>query len=156
MIINWRADIGPVTGSLRRLLGRARNLRPVLLGRVAQIMRQTTRENFESEGALATPPWPPLTEAVARRPRIGVLRVTDELFRSLTQPGGRSIMAVHSDGKTLRYGSLLRRHRFHQLGTSKMPARQPIPDPLPARTLEELRVAIRLWVVLGQGGTAAT
>src|SRR6266566_3600038 len=71
---------------------RAAHLRPVLLGAVANNVREMFRRIFETHGASIGEKWTPLAPStVYRKLLLGQgfnhpLRATDRLFRSLTEP----------------------------------------------------------------------
>lgn len=155
--ITWGVNSEPARVLLSRFLGRVKNPRPVLEGPILRRLRNTTKQNFASAGALASPVWQQLSQrALKVKPRKGILRVTDRLYQSLTQPGGEAIAEVSPDGRTLLYGSRVSYFRTHQDGID-IPKRQPVPDPLPESVERQIRSDMRLWVLRGQlaGGPGA-
>ena len=148
--ITWRAETEQVKQLFGRFVGRVKNPRPVLEGPILARLRQLTRRNFASEGALATPsPWKPLGKrALEVSDRIGMLRVTDRLFSSLTEDTSDAIAEVSPDGRTLNYGSRVFYFPKHQEGIG-IPKRQPVPDPLPDQVQRQIRSDMREWVLRG-------
>lgn len=116
----------------RRLLGiahRAGDMSPAF-DQIADLLMDQTRMQFDSEGGHASGGWAALAPATvrlkARRnldPRI--LRATGALMGSLTRRGDPN-QELDVSGDRLVFRSRLARHRFHQQGTSRMPARPPL------------------------------
>ncbi len=89
---------------------------------VSELFRKIEEEQFRSSGHGR---WKPLSaRTMARKKGPGILRESDALFESLTRPGGD--YAEHISKTEGRFGTLVPYGIFHQLGTSRMPARPPI------------------------------
>lgn len=102
--------------------------RPALL-KIADDMRDQIAEQFESEGRRGSGGWEALkpatlAEKAARGLPPEILQATRKLMYSLTRKGGDHIEEVTDD--SLLVGSRIPYGRFHQRGTSRMPARRPV------------------------------
>jgi hypothetical protein len=152
-------DITPELIRLNRIAGRFSNFKPVLGGRVDVLARRLIRRQFETEGrAGGQGGWKKLTPTyLARRvlPGKPILRQSDGLFEALTQKGHADQQVVlEKDLYSLTIDESADTHaRFvgHQLGVprSNLPARQMIPDPLPKNFINEVRQAVKAYVVRG-------
>ena len=95
-------------------------------------LRGEFAKQFDSEGDyLGRNPWAPLSPAYAKRkarryPGAKILQATKRMMRSLTEPGGDNRVRYTDDH--FEFGSDVPYLRFHQTGTSKMPARPPVAD----------------------------
>ncbi len=99
---------------------------------VLLVAAQETQRRFKTKGKRGGKPWPPLTPAYARQKRAmhrrnptkyparGLLRLTDDLYRSLTVVshggfggGGESIQEIHDDhviyGTAVEYAGFQKR-----------------------------------------------
>jgi phage gpG-like protein len=111
-----------VAYDLLRFAGRTLDIRPPLL-QVATDVRDITEERFERQG----PGWAPLAPstlqakaAKGQDPRI--LHATQALRESLTRLGGKHVEIVADD--SLLMATQDEKARYHQEGTSRMPARK--------------------------------
>jgi hypothetical protein len=152
-----------LTTGMRQLLelpNRLRNLRPFVERSLAPAAAAMLKQHWDSKGAAFGHPW--AAWAISTRlERIrkgnadkGILRDTDHLFRALfrsllsperiqTIPGGLRLslgLSQSEDPKAI----------FHQLGTSRMPARQVVPDPLPRSFRDVVRSMLKDYVLTGQ------
>ncbi len=92
---------------------------------IADDMREDIGHRFEEEG----PGWAPLAQTtLAAKAAAGlppeILQATRRLMRSLSQKGEDHVEEIGDD--FLRFGSSVPYGRFHQKGTSQMPARKVI------------------------------
>jgi phage gpG-like protein len=106
----------------------AGNPQPAFM-QIAEDMREQIGEQFDSEGERGSGGWEPLKpDTLAAKAAAGldphILQATHRLVSSLTGEGADHIEQV-SDTE-LVFGSSVPYGRFHQQGTSKMPARKPI------------------------------
>ncbi|MBA3684608.1 MAG: hypothetical protein H0W72_05135 [Planctomycetes bacterium] len=159
-------DITPAVIRLERIAGRYSNFSPVLGGRVDVLARGLIRRMFLTQGrASGRGQWARLTERyLARRrfPAQPLLRQTDALYRTLTEkgaPGQRTVLtpnqyslsvdpsADDTDGRPI-----IARFIGHQRGVpeSNLPAREIIPDPLPQSFIQQVRNAVKAYVVTGR------
>jgi len=104
---------------------------------IAEDFWSTERSQFREEGEFeGNIQWDPLSGAYARwkswaYPTKTILRLTDRMFKSLTQKGAPdSIFVIEGSvivgRKTMMIGTSVPYAIYHQLGTDKMPARPPI------------------------------
>jgi phage gpG-like protein len=95
---------------------------------VGGIFRQSEQRRFDAGG----PGWPPLADSTReKKERLGqdprVLRATEVLYRSLTEPQAAMQIDEHSPDE-IRFGTTVPYARFHDTGHG-----------VPQRTLIELR-----------------
>jgi len=109
---------------------RANDMRPVLW-RAKQWLRFANEENFRQAG-LPSGGWSPLDPEYAawknlREPGAGTMIRTGRLFRSLT-----SLDASPNkiDAMEATFGTKVEYAKFHQYGTTKMPKRKVVYEPL--------------------------
>ena len=109
---------------------RANDMRPVLW-RAKQWLRFANEENFRQAG-LPSGGWSPLDPQYAawknmRQPGAGTMIRTGRLFRSLTSldapPNKIDVMEA-------TFGTKIEYAKFHQYGTTKMPKRKVVYEPL--------------------------
>lgn len=149
---------------LASLPDRLRNLRPVLEQVIAPLANAMLERHWESQGAAFSHPWAPWAPStLAHRIRKGnaeqgILKDTGHLFRALfdSLASGERIQASPS-GFRLNLGSSgiddpveAMKFRFHMLGTKRMPARQPVPSPLPRSFRDACRAAVHDFVATGR------
>lgn len=96
--------------------------------RIADLLRNVARKQFDSEGEYASGGWKPLAEATVERKRKAgldprILHATGALRDSLTGRGAGHIQKVLP--QALHWGSSVAYGKFHQSGTSRMPQRRP-------------------------------
>ena len=99
------------------------------LQQIADDMREQIADQFATEGERGSGGWAPLQEStIAAKAAAGldphILQATGALMESLTGRGGDNIEEVSDDHLVL--GSRVAYGKFHQKGTSKMPARKPV------------------------------
>jgi phage gpG-like protein len=133
MALSMVYEVDGVTKVEHRLLGitaRALEPRPILEG-LADAMEGIERDLFDSEGSGR---WAPLSPAtLAKKGSSGILRDTDALMNSLTESGSGSVR--HYFGSELVFGTSVTDEQgtdypaLLKSGTSKMPARDPLPTP---------------------------
>lgn len=117
-----------VARELLRMAGRTDDLRPVMNG-VADLLRDSTREQFDSQGASGSGGWKPLAAStVERKARAGldprILHATLALRESLTGTGGANIAISRRDG--LDFGTTVEYAKYHS--TSRPPVQLPERD----------------------------
>lgn len=160
-VINLSLEITPTLVRFQRIAGRFSNFIPVLGGRVDVAARRLIRRMFQTQGrASGRGQWPALTErykAVRQFPEKPLLRQSDELFNALTVKGHQDQEVVlerdrYSITVADNAGKLRARFVGHQRGVPeyKVPVRQMIPDPLPKTFIEEVRKAVRAYIVRGE------
>jgi hypothetical protein len=161
-----RLTLTPEIIRFTRLAGRFTNFVPVLGGRVDVLARTLIRRQFQTQGrASGRGQWPALSPSYEKRrafPDRPTLRQTDALYDALTKRGHENQQveldvdhysltvaegAVDDNGRSIRA-----RFVGHQLGVPKrrVPVRQMIPDPLPKTFIEEIRRAVKAYVVRGE------
>jgi phage gpG-like protein len=123
---------GKAALDLEQLGRRARTATRDTASTVGAIFRQSEQRRFDAGG----PGWPPLAEATREKkqqqgldPRI--LRATEVLFRSLTEPQAAMQIDEHAPDQ-MRFGTTVPYARFHDTGQG-----------VPERTLIELRPSER-------------
>jgi len=126
---------------------------------VPAIFRMLER-HWESKGAAFGRPWAAWAPAtLAHRLKkgnasLGILFDTGHLFRAIFRsvfdlnrvqrtPNGVRIALGLTDDEDPTF-------KFHQLGTRFMPARQPIPNPLPRSFRDEVRSLFRDFILTGR------
>jgi phage gpG-like protein len=117
-----------VSRELLRFSAHAGNAQPAF-HKIAGDMREQIAEQFESEGGRGSGGWAPLAETTlaakaARGLDPHILQATHSLMESLTSTGGDHIERVTDD--SLLFGSSDPKGKFHQKGTTRMPARKPV------------------------------
>jgi hypothetical protein len=154
-------DITPALIKFERLAGRFSNFVPVMGGRVDVLARRLIRRMFDTQGrAGGRGQWQALTPNYLRRrllPGKPILRQSDALYEALTQKGNvNQELILEKDRYSLSVSETagLIRASFvgHQLGVpeSNLPARQMIPDPLPQTFINEVRRAVKAYIVTGE------
>ena len=110
------------TLNLHELGVRARALNP-LEPQLQKVFFRSDEASFAAQG----PGWPSLADSTKERkaameqdPRM--LRLTQRLFRSLTQRGGEATVRTSED--QVRFSTTVPYARFHKHGTANMPARE--------------------------------
>lgn len=117
-----------VERDLLRVGSRSVNAAPAFF-LVADMLRNISKKQFEQQGGLGpSGKWAPLADSTVQRKaaqglRPEILRATDALFKSLTDPSAE-FSIEHITGESLHYGSELRYGVFHQKGTRNMPRRR--------------------------------
>lgn len=121
---------------------------------VVEVMRQETKEQFATEGGHASGGWAQLAPATVLAKHRGgyrpeILRRTDALMRSLTIAGDENEI-VDIQPQALTFGSSLPYAAFHQVGTSRMPARPPLAFTETAK--RRIVKVIQRYIVTGELG----
>jgi len=152
-------NLTPALQRLERLAGRFTNFKPVLGGRVDVLARRLIRKQFETEGrASGRGKWQALSPTYLLRRVLKdkpILRQSDGLFEALTKRGHPDQeLVLEKDHYGLSISPDADTHaRFigHQFGIPKsnVPVRQMIPDPLPKTFVDELRRAVKSYIVNG-------
>jgi phage gpG-like protein len=117
-----------VSRELLRFSAYAGNAQPAFR-KIADDMRDQVAEQFATEGARGSGGWKPLADStIASKLSAGldphILQATHTLMESLTGTGGDHIEEISDEH--LLFGSSVDYGRFHQKGTSRMPARRPV------------------------------
>lgn len=117
-----------ISRELLRFSAHAGNPQPAFR-QIAENMREQIAEQFATEGGRGSGGWKPLADStIASKLAAGldphILQATQTLMESLTGTGGDHIEEINDD--SLVFGSADPKGKFHQKGTSKMPARRPI------------------------------
>lgn len=115
---------------LRMMKKRANDMRPVLW-RAKQWLRFANEENFR-QGGLPSGGWSPLDPQYAawkkmHEPGTSTMVRTGRLFRSLTTLAGPP---NRIDVMDATFGTGIEYAKFHQYGTSKMPKRKVVYEPV--------------------------
>jgi phage gpG-like protein len=117
-----------ISRELLRFASYAGNAQPAF-HKIAEDIREQIGEQFATEGERGSGGWAPLQEStIAAKAAAGldshILQATHALMESLTGTGGDHIEQVTDD--SLLFGSSISYGKFHQKGTSRMPARKPV------------------------------
>lgn len=162
--ITYTPRITPALENLRALPGRLRDLRPLMTQAIVPAALEMLRRHWDSKGAAFGHPWAPLAPStLLDRIRKGTaakgpLRDTDNLFlalfasvsssQALQQVAGgiRLSLGLAANADPLERLKAL----FHQHGTSRMPARQVIPSPLPRSFRDVVRAMVLDWLATGR------
>lgn len=154
---------------LAELPNRLRNFRPLMTQTIAPLAKNVIEQHKASEGKIFGHPWRKLAPStIAARIRKGtlgkgILDDSGDLFRAIFRSlaSGAAIKPI-AGGLRLVLGEsaiddpLERlKFRWHMRGTKvggveRMPARQPIPSPLPRSFAEQVRALVRDFVVTGR------
>lgn len=143
-------------GMLGGVAQRAADPRPVFNLSLDQAVRRFYRKRFETEGRFAGRPWQKLAESTLRykqrrhRANMGILRLSNRLFASLTKRRSRGTLLVirrdsYERGTTVQYAVA---HQDPRKGAR--PRRPIVPDALPPRVLREWRGLIGRWITEGR------
>lgn len=117
-----------VSRELMRFSAHAGNAQPAF-HKIAEDMREQIAEQFSTEGDRGSGGWAPLTDSTlaakaARGLDSHILQATQSLMNSLAGTGGDHIEQVTDD--SLLFGSSIAYGKYHQKGTTRMPARKPV------------------------------
>jgi len=122
--VTWKieATIAGLTGQLERL----RDLRPAWRS-LLPYLRRATERTFASLGGRIGEAWAPLSREyerwkVVRYPGKPILRASDEMFDSLVNETGDSVMDI--ERQTFSYGTRNRKAKYHQKGGGRLPRRK--------------------------------
>lgn len=137
---------------LENVKDRASDMRPVFRWAKGQL-ELANAANFMANGLPSGRPWAPLDKDYgswksARFPGRGTMVQTGNLFRSLTNMNDSTVNIIEKDSAT--FGTSVEYAKFHQYGTTKMPARKIVFTP--REFPRELGVEISRYIVLGEGG----
>lgn len=161
-MIEVRTDLNitPALVRFERIAGRFTNFVPVMGGRVDVLARRLIKRQFDTEGrASGRGRWAPLTENYRKRrifPDKPLLRQSDDLYNALVRRGDSNQELIlernrYSLSVSEAAGKVRARFIGHQLGlpSQNLPARQMIPDPLPKNFIEQVRRAVKAYIVRG-------
>lgn len=113
---------------LTEMSARAKNLTPIFVW-AQQELRKANAENFTANG-LPVGGWAPLSPQYAAWKAMHFpappMQVTGRLFRSLTSLAGPANVITPT---WAQFGTDIEYAKFHQYGTTKMPARQIVYEP---------------------------
>jgi len=131
--------------NLRELGVRAKDIRP-LTRDLSRIFEHSTKKRFEGSAH-----WPPLAESTLERKSAegldhGILRATDSLYKSLTNPGDKNAVRKGKPGEFV-FGTKLRHGRFAK-GTKTQPKRELIN--LTAQERREAAKTISSYITTGR------
>lgn len=147
------------TGEKRLLTlpNRLRNLRPVMQRGIAPAFNRMELRHIRSKGAAfgrRWAPWAPSTLAARIRKGNagkGLLNDTGRMFRTLLRARENdSRLKATPNGVSINFNIGDKKAIFHQVGTSRMPERQVIPDPLPRSFMAECRAILREFIATGK------
>jgi hypothetical protein len=154
--VSYTPRLSPVEQHLLKLPNRLRNLRPLMQRGIAPAFNAMLKRHWDSKGAAFGRRWAPWAEST-RAARIakgnaakGLLRDTDHLFKVLFRERATdNRLRVVAGGVEFRPNVNVPYALFHQVGTSRMPERQVIPDPLPRSFKQECRAIVREFILTG-------
>jgi phage gpG-like protein len=137
---------------LENMKDRADDMRPVFRWAKGQL-ELANAANFMANGLPSGKPWAPLdkdygTWKSARFPGRGTMVQTGNLFRSLINMNDSAVNVIEKD--TATFGTNVEYAKFHQYGTTKMPARKIVFTP--REFPRELGINMVKYMVLGEGG----
>lgn len=149
---------------LAALPSRLRNLRPLMVRGIAPLAEQMIRRHETTEGAAFGHQWQELADstiaAKARKGTLGagILHDTGDLFRAIYRSltSGAAIVAINGGLRLVLGAGALDdpierlKFRWHMLGTRRMPARQPIPSPLPRSFRDDVRKLVHDYIATGR------
>jgi phage gpG-like protein len=140
-----------VLGLLEDMKDRAGDMRPVFGWAKTQLELANSR-NFMANGLPSGKPWKPLdkdygTWKAANFPGTGTMVRSGNLFRSLTNLSDSNANVVTKTSAT--FGTSVEYAKFHQYGTTKMPARKIVFTP--REFPRDLGVEAAKYIVLGEG-----
>ena len=141
-----------VLGLLEDMKDRADDMRPVFKWAKTQL-ELANAWNFAANGLpTGTKPWKPLdkdygTWKAANFPGAGTMVRSGNLFRSLTSLTDSTANTITKTSAT--FGTSIEYAKFHQYGTTKMPARKIVFTP--REFPRDLGVEIAKYLVLGEG-----
>ena len=137
---------------LEDIKDRTDDMRPVFRWAKAQL-ELANAANFMTNGLPSGKPWAPLdkdygTWKSARFPGRGTMVQTGNLFRSLINMNDSAVNVISKD--TATFGTNVEYAKFHQYGTTKMPARKIVFTP--REFPRELGISMVKYMVLGEDG----
>lgn len=149
--VNYRPRLSPSEKLLLALGDRVKDLRPLMREQIAPAANRMLLRWWNSNG---NGTWAPLAlstvKAKIRKGTFGrgTLRDTLHLFKTLFQERSTdSRLQVVGRGLRLQLNTGVPYAIYHQVGTSRMPQRQVIPDPLPTSFTRECRALIRAYLL---------
>jgi hypothetical protein len=155
--VNYSPRLSPAEQLLLSLPNRMRNLRPFMIGSLAPAANRMLKRHWDTKGAAfghAWAPWAPSTLAARIRKgnaAKGILRDTDHLYKTLFRARATdNRLRVIRNGLRLQLNVGVPFAIFHQLGTSFMPERQVIPDPLPNSFIRQARHLLKQFLLTGR------
>lgn len=155
--VNYKPRLTRGEQALLALPGRLRGLRRLMIQGIAPAVNRMLKRHWDSKGAAfghAWAPWAPSTLAARIRKgnaSKGLLRDTDHLFRVLFRVRSTDDrLKVVAGGLRLQLNTGVPYGIFHQVGTSTMPERQIIPDPLPGSFVRTVRDIVRVYMLTGK------
>ena len=131
LVIDIDIDISDAKNRIKDMEDRAKDLRPVW--RYAKKELETAfTVNFLSGGNLVPGGWAPLDRGYAawksiHHPGAKKLIIDGKLFRSVSDLDDPAVNKIEK--RSAQFGTNVEYARFHQYGTTKMPARQIIFEP---------------------------
>lgn len=156
--VNYNPRLSPGEKTLLQLPNRMKNLRVFMKNIVVpEAVDPMLKKHWDSKGAAFGHPWAPWAPST-RAARIrkgnaakGILRDTDHLFKTLFRARVTDDrLKVVSGGLRLQLNTGVPYAIFHQVGTSRMPERQVIPDPLPRSFITTVRGLLREYILTGR------
>ena len=137
---------------LEDIKDRTDDMRPVFRWAKAQL-ELANAANFMTNGLPSGKPWAPLdkdygTWKSARFPGRGTMVQTGNLFRSLINMNDSAVNVIDKD--TATFGTNVEYAKFHQYGTTKMPARKIVFTP--REFPRELGITMVKYITLGEDG----
>jgi hypothetical protein len=139
------------------LPNRMKNLRPVMIASIAPAVNKMLKRHWDTLGKAFGHPWAPWAESTLRQ-RIkkgnagkGLMRDSDHLFKTLFQSrvADNRLRSIRG-GLRLQLNTSVPYAVYHQVGTSFMPERQVIPDPLPPTFIRQVRALLREFLLTGR------
>jgi phage gpG-like protein len=137
---------------LEDIKDRTDDMRPVFRWAKAQL-ELANAANFMTNGLPSGKPWAPLdkdygTWKSARFPGRGTMVQTGNLFRSLINMNDSAVNVIDKD--TATFGTNVEYAKFHQYGTTKMPARKIVFTP--REFPREIGITMVKYITLGEDG----
>lgn len=132
LVIDIDIDVSDAKNRLEDMEDRAKDLRPVWRYAKKQLEASFTA-NFLSGGNLVPGGWAPLDRGYAawkstHYPGARKLVINGKLFRSVSDLDDPAVNKIEK--RSAQFGTNVEYAKFHQYGTSKMPARQIIFEPI--------------------------
>ena len=157
--VTTRLQPGKAEQQLLAVPNRLRHLDAFARFALAPLVTDVVKRHWESKGAAFGHPWAPwAASTLAARLRkgnaqLGILRDTGHLFAAVLRAAESPTVTPTTSGARLEITlgpDDDPKAIFHQLGTSRMPARQVLPDPLPRSLRDTARELLRDFVLTGQ------
>lgn len=162
--ITYTPRLSEAEQQLATLPNRLRNMRPMFDAAIVPLAEAMLTEHWSSKGARFGHTWAALRPStIAERIRKGtiakgILRDSDDLmravFRSPTSSG--AILAIGGGFRLVMGESVIddpierMKFRWHMQGTARMPAREPIPSPLPRSFRDQVRAVVHDFIASGR------